>query len=186
MLYVLPGSTSETQANPPYHRRVSGFTNQIRKQIAVLKELATLVKAGQYTGALGKPDKLAVMGFSFGSYITHYMTAQNPDLPDAAVMTGINYNTSGLNPNGLFRSFVPRVAATQNPKRFGGLDAGYVTWVDYIAQINTYFKYPFYDLPTAHFAEDYKQAFGISEFLTLVDGDLDASNFKGAALVSFL
>jgi pimeloyl-ACP methyl ester carboxylesterase len=97
----------------------------------------SLVKSGKYTGSLGKPEKVAVMGFSFGSFVTHFFVAENPSLVDAAVLTGINYNASGLNPNGLFRSFVPRIASLQNPRRFGLLDPGYVTWVDSIAQVNT-------------------------------------------------
>ncbi|RSM19446.1 hypothetical protein CDV31_001606 [Fusarium ambrosium] len=162
--------------------KVSGFTNQLRKQKAILVELAKLVKNGQYTGTFGKPSKLAVMGFSFGSFITHFAVAENPDIADAAILTAINYNTTGLNANGLVRSFVPRVASLQNARRFGLLDPGYLTWVDSVAQINTYFKYPYYDLPTASYCEEYKQAFGIGEFLTITDGDFDASRFTGAAL----
>ncbi|RSM15039.1 hypothetical protein CEP52_000993 [Fusarium oligoseptatum] len=162
--------------------KVSGFTNQLRKQKAILVELAKLVKDGQYTGTFGKPSKLAVMGFSFGSFVTHFAVAENPDIADAAILTAINYNTTGLNANGLVRSFVPRVASLQNPRRFGLLDPGYLTWVDSVAQINTYFKYPYYDLPTASYCEEYKQAFGIGEFLTITDGDFDASRFTGAAL----
>jgi hypothetical protein len=117
--------------------RVSGFTNQLRKQKAILVQLAKLVKSGHYTGTFGKPDKLAVMGFSFGSFVTHFAVAENPTIADAAILTAINYNTTGLNVNGLVRSFVPRVASLQNPRRFGTLDPGYLTWVDAIAQINT-------------------------------------------------
>lgn len=47
-----------------------------------------------------------------------------------------------------------------------------------------YFKYGFYDLPTASYAEESKEAFAIGEFLTITDGDFDASSFTGAALVS--
>lgn len=46
-----------------------------------------------------------------------------------------------------------------------------------------YFKYGFYDLPTASYAEEKKEAFAIGEFLTITDGDFDASSFTGAALV---
>ncbi|KAH6961971.1 Alpha/Beta hydrolase protein [Ilyonectria sp. MPI-CAGE-AT-0026] len=162
--------------------KVSGFTNQLRVQKAILIELTKIVKSGEFTGSFGKPDKLVVMGFSFGSFITHFAVAENPSIADAAVLSGINYNTTGVNANGLVRSFVPRVASLQNPRLFGTLDPGYLTWVDAIAQINTYFKYPFYDLPTASYGEAYKQPFAIGEFLTITDGEFDASSFKGAAL----
>ncbi|KAH7386902.1 Alpha/Beta hydrolase protein [Phaeosphaeria sp. MPI-PUGE-AT-0046c] len=162
--------------------KVSGYTMQLRKHKAILVELAKLVKAGQYTGGFGVPDKLAVMGFSFGSYITHFAVAENPTIADAAILTAINYNLTTLNGKGLFRSFVPRIASLQNPARFGALSTGYLTWVDALAQANTYFKYPFYDLPTLNYAEAFKEPFAIGEFLTLTDGNLDASGFTGAAL----
>ena len=122
--------------NPNF--RISGFKNQLRIQKAILVELSKIVKSGKYNGDFGKPDHLAVIGFSFGSYITHYAVAGNPTIADAAILTGINYNTTGINANGLVRSFVPRIASLQNPRRFGQLDPGYLTWVDGLAQVNTY------------------------------------------------
>lgn len=117
--------------------RVSGFTNQLRTQKAILVELTKIVRSGDYTGTFGKPQKLVVMGFSFGSYITHFAVAENPTIADGVVLTGINYNTTGLNLNGLVRSFVPRIASIQNPRRFGLLDPGYLTWSDALVQVNT-------------------------------------------------
>lgn len=96
----------------------------------MLKELASIVKAGKYTGSIGKPAKTAVMGFSFGSYTTHGAVATTPDIADAVVLTAIGFNDTGLNPNGLVRSFEHRIANVQNPALFGDLDEGYLTWVD--------------------------------------------------------
>jgi pimeloyl-ACP methyl ester carboxylesterase len=163
--------------------RVSGFTNQLRKQKAILVELAKMVKAGRYTGTFGRPDKFVVMGFSFGSYVTHFAVAENPTIADAAILTGINYNSTGLNLEGIFRSYAPRIASLQNPSHFGLLDPGYLTWVDALAQVNTYLKYPFYDIPAAKYAEEDKEAFAIGEFLSISDGNFNASKFTGAALV---
>ncbi|KAM0337694.1 hypothetical protein ACHAPU_011524 [Fusarium lateritium] len=47
---------------------------------------------------------------------------------------------------------------------------------------NSYFKYPYYDIPTTLYCEEYKNPFAIGEFLTIADGNFDASNFTGAAL----
>ncbi|KAI0804406.1 hypothetical protein GGR55DRAFT_691000 [Xylaria sp. FL0064] len=44
------------------------------------------------------------------------------DLFDAAVLTGVNHNTSVINKNSLVRSFVPRVAPLRNTDRFGEFD----------------------------------------------------------------
>lgn len=89
-----------------------------------------MVKDGQVTGSIGKPCKTALMGFSFGSYATHGLIATNPDIADAVVLTAVGFNETGLNANGLVRSFEPRIASLQAPALYGNLDAGYVTWTD--------------------------------------------------------
>jgi alpha-beta hydrolase superfamily lysophospholipase len=116
--------------------RISGYDAQINKAIAVLQELSSAVKTGRYTGTIGKPNKLVIMGFSFGSYTTHGAIATKPDIADAVILTAIGFNMTGVNGNGLLRSFVPRIASLQNQALFGSLDSGYVTWVDKYALIN--------------------------------------------------
>ena len=75
------------------------------------------------------------MGFSYGSYITHFTIADTPDIADAIVLTAIGLNTTAINGNGLLRSFVPRIASDQNEKRFGELDTGYLSWADIYAMV---------------------------------------------------
>lgn len=120
------------------HDRISGYKNQISISIAVLQSIAKIVRSGLYNGAIGKPSKLALMGFSYGSYTTHGAIAEQPDIADAVILTAVGFNSSGLNANGLVRSFEMRVANLQDPEKYGDLDTGYVTWVDKYAQI---FKY---------------------------------------------
>lgn len=139
--------------------RVSGYENQLGTQVGLLQSLADVVKSGDCefafnfafnlpnvfadTPGVGKPAKLVVIGFSFGSYVTHTAIAAKPSIADAAILTAIGLNTTvGVNANGLVRSFVPRIASQQDGLRFGELDNGYLTWVDKYAQINTY------DFPT--------------------------------------
>ena len=117
-------------------QKISGFTGQINIHVEVLKELSQAVRSGQYTKAIGKPSKLVLQGFSFGSYITHAAIGTNPEIADAVILTAIGLNTTGINANGLLRSFVPRMANKQN-KKYKDFDDGYLTWVDKHAQINT-------------------------------------------------
>jgi alpha-beta hydrolase superfamily lysophospholipase len=117
--------------------RVSGYENQLSTQVGLLQSLSDLVKSGAYTPGIQKPAKLVVMGFSFGSYVTHAAIGTKPDMADAVVLTAIGLNITGVDSNGLVRSFVPRIASQQNGLRFGDLDNGYLTWVDEFAQVNT-------------------------------------------------
>jgi len=95
-----------------------------------------MVRSGEYTEAIGKPERLALMGFSFGSYVIHAAVASSPEIADAVVLTAIGFNITGIYLNGLVRSFVPRIAKLQN-KKYGKWDNGYLIWVDKFAQVNT-------------------------------------------------
>ncbi|MCJ1379167.1 hypothetical protein MMC17_002267 [Xylographa soralifera] len=162
--------------------KISGFDAQISTAIAVLQRLTGLVRDGQYTGAVGKPRKVALLGFSFGSYTTHGAIALTPAMADAVVLTAIGFNSTGLNVNGLVRSYGLRVASQQNAALYGDRDAGYLTWVDRSAQIMNYFKRPSYDDAAVDFAEAAKQPFAVAEFLTLLAGPQDVSGYAGPAL----
>ena len=103
--------------------------------VEVLSQLAKLIRAGQYTGAVGVPESLVVLGFSFGSFITDTLVANEPTLMDGAIFTGLGFAPTAFAP--FFEAYSPRIAATLDPK-FGELDNDYITWVDEIANINTY------------------------------------------------
>lgn len=126
---------------------------------------------------------MALIGFSFGSYTVHSAIALTPEIADAVIPIGIRFNMTGINVNGLVRSFVPRITNLQNSALYGDLDNGYVTWVDKFAQIHNYFKEPNYDPDTIDFTEAAKQPFAITKFLTLLSGPQDTSKFNKPVLV---
>jgi hypothetical protein len=137
-------SFSKVRSPPPFSSgetmlircRISGFKNQISIAIAIIQRLSQFVRAGQYTGTVGVPSKIALMGFSFGSLATHGAISLTPEIADAVILTAIGFNMTGINVNGLVRSFVPRIAALQNPRLYGDRDSGMVTWVDKFAQVH--------------------------------------------------
>lgn len=106
------------------------------------------------------------MGFSFGSYATHAAIAETPEIADAVILTGIGLNSTGINGNGLLRSFVPRIANVENPALYGDRDNGYLTWPSVYDLIMNYFKAPAFEESVALFTESAKEPFAIPEFLT--------------------
>lgn len=108
------------------------------------------------------------MGFSFGSYTTHAAIAEKPEIADAVILTGFSMNDSatGINGNGLVRSFVPRLANVENPSLFGDRNNGYLTWPSVFDLIMDYFKAPAFENDVALFTESVKQPFTLGEFLT--------------------
>ena len=119
------------------------------------------VRAGKYTGTLGVPSKVVVLGFSFGSFVTTTLVATEPTLMDAAVFTGLGYSATAFAP--FLEAYQSRIAATQDPQKFGELDTGVLTWVDVQANINTYFKQPNYEVDVAEYTETTKSPYAIAE-----------------------
>ncbi|KPM44516.1 hypothetical protein AK830_g2025 [Neonectria ditissima] len=179
-------------------RASAGFPSPI---VGAKNETATYTLAASFcTPKKGDKKTVVLATHGIGQSRTHWNSAYQPEeynFVQHAINSGYSvwfYDRLGTGESenyGLVSGFTNQLRvqkailvelAKTNPRRFGTLDPGYLTWVDAIAQINTYFKYPFYDTPTASYCEEQKQAFGIGEFLTITDGNFDASGFKGAAL----
>ena len=101
---------------------MSGYIAQLANQVAIVTELAKLVKAGEYVGGLGKPDAVVLVGHSFGSVISLNAVAERPELVDGVVLTGFSLNSTYLNHNGFVEGIALRVASGQQPERWGKLD----------------------------------------------------------------
>ncbi|MCJ1317924.1 hypothetical protein MMC15_003251 [Xylographa vitiligo] len=142
--------------------KISGFDARFSTAIAALQQLTSFIRRGQCTGTIGKPRKIALMDFSFGSYTTHGAIALTPTIADTVIPTAIGFNSTGLNVNGLVRSYGLRVVSQQNPALYGERDAGYLTWVDRYSQIMNCFKRPNYDDGAVDFAEAAKEPFAVA------------------------
>jgi alpha-beta hydrolase superfamily lysophospholipase len=62
--------------------------NQAAIQEAILTELATAVKSGNYTGSIGTPKSLVLVGHSLGSALTNAVVRTSPMLADGLILTG--------------------------------------------------------------------------------------------------
>lgn len=161
---------------------ISGFVNQYSVQLAILEQLASYLRAGQYTGSVGVPDSIVLLGHSFGSYLSHALVAYKPDAVDALILTGYGLNASALRFDLVFEAWQFRIASGQD-EAFAKFDAGYTTWVDLYANINTFFKGPYFSLDVAKFAESKKQPIAFTEPLTINPGALPLPKFKGPVLL---
>lgn len=68
--------------------RISGYTNQASIQVSILTELTTAIRAGKYTGGTGVPEKLVLVGHSFGSVLSAAVVTAQPELAEGLVLTG--------------------------------------------------------------------------------------------------
>jgi pimeloyl-ACP methyl ester carboxylesterase len=96
-------------------------------------ELATFLKAGKYTGSVGVPTAVALMGHSFGSILSHGVAAYAPEAIDAVILTAYGLNFSAINFPLILEAWNFRIASIENQTFTGQnlqLDTGYVSWVD--------------------------------------------------------
>ncbi|KAH8650942.1 Alpha/Beta hydrolase protein [Tricladium varicosporioides] len=159
---------------------VSGYINQASIQVSVLEEISQAIKSGKYTGSLGKPKSLVLVGHSFGSIISCAAVTASPDLADGLILTGFSFN--GTNGAGFLEAFQPRIASGEDPK-WQALDSGYLTAVDIFSNINVFFKAPDYDINIAKYAHKNRQPFAINEAISGTLVDLKAFEFRGPAMV---
>ncbi|PVH80876.1 alpha/beta-hydrolase [Cadophora sp. DSE1049] len=157
---------------------ISGYVNQVSIQISILEQLVNQIRTGKFSP---KPKNVVLIGHSFGSVISNALLVSDPGLVDGVVLTGISYKIPDTAV--AFEAWQPRLARVQSPGRWRQLDGGYTTWVDIFANVNVFFKYPFYDKKVVEYSETNKQPFALMEIISLAVTDLHAPKFTGPVLV---
>lgn len=112
--------------------RLSGFVNQGSIQVDILSQLTRQIRSGKYTGVIGIPKKIILVGHSYGSSISMATIAGAPDIADAVVLTGLAF---AQNFQVITEAMALRIASVQN-KKWNYQDIGYLTWTDIYANIN--------------------------------------------------
>ncbi|KAF2816638.1 alpha/beta-hydrolase [Mytilinidion resinicola] len=166
---------------------VSGYVNQGSIQLALLERLVELVRAGKYTGSIGKPKNIVLVGHSFGSFLSNAVISDQRNLVDGVVLTGIAYaNATDLataDSGWGLEAFAARIAKFQD-KKWSNRDTGYLNFGDIYGHVNGFFKAPNYDIPTVEYAQAIAQPFAALEFVSTKLFNLNASAFKGPVMVT--
>ncbi|KAI1412850.1 alpha/beta-hydrolase [Hypoxylon sp. FL1857] len=100
-------------------------------------EAAVLDSLVDYARHTANATKVALVGHSYGSYLTVASAASKKTAVDAIVLTGFAGNFTYFTPFLAGSAF--RVARIQDPARWGSLDAGYLTSADLYAETYVYF-----------------------------------------------
>ena len=130
-----------------------------------MKLLTKEIRAGKYTGSLGRPSKVAHVGHSLGSFLTHALLTTSPELSDASILTGIDYNGVGQGVN--VEAFGLRIADTACPGQFKGRDNNYLVTADPYGMAATFFHGNDFDRNAFWYSEKIKQPLASIELLTL-------------------
>ncbi|KAK0107250.1 hypothetical protein ONS95_003951 [Cadophora gregata] len=144
--------------------KVSGYdVPQSTAQLAILQQLSSLVRAGNYTGSFGAPSKLVHVGHSYGSLISNGLIATTPGLSDGAILTGIAYTPNSAT---FLKAWGFRIAALQAPGKWPGRDNNYITGVDAAGNAAAFFHGNSFSKEMAWYAESIKQPVASAEILT--------------------
>lgn len=156
--------------------KVDALTDaQFQVEVAVLNSLTTYAREALHA------TKVALVGHSYGSYISAQSAASLGPAIDALVLTGFS---------GTFAYFAPfvagagfRVAKIQNPERWGGLDPGYLTSSDLYAETYFTFARPYFEHRVAEWAYGVaSEPFAVGELpsllaTTIAYGNITAPTF---------
>jgi pimeloyl-ACP methyl ester carboxylesterase len=143
-----------------------------------------VLRNGTYTGAIGTPSSIVLVGHSFGSYTSNRVLTKYPTLIDAAIITGYVFPGDALSVQIFVEGTAPRIASHVSPHAFSHLDTGYLTFGDIFAHVNTFFKAPAYELDAAEYAHSIAQPYGIAELLSFGQDSVVAPAFAGPVLVT--
>lgn len=157
--------------------KVDAYTDaQFQVEVDVLNSLVTFAR--ETAGA----SNVALIGHSYGAYISAQSAASLATSIDALVLTGFS---------GVFTYFGPfiagtglRVAKIQDPERWGHLGSGYLTSSDVYAETYAYFAKPYFEPRIAQWVYDVaSEPFSIGELPSLLGTTMGYGNITAPTLI---
>ncbi|KAI0005735.1 alpha/beta-hydrolase [Xylariaceae sp. FL0662B] len=143
-------------------------------------ETAVLNSLVDYARNTGKASKVALVGHSYGSYLSAATASEKP--VDALVLTGFSGNFSYFGPFLAGSGF--RVANLKDPVRWGALDSGYVTASDLYAETYVYYAEPHFEHRVAQWSYEVgSEPFAVGELPSLLDTAIEYDNITAPVLI---
>lgn len=149
---------------------------QFQVQAAVLAQLVSYARNTLHA------DKVALVGHSYGAYLSAATSATIPKQIDALILTGFS---------GSFANFAPflagaalRIAKFQDPRRWGDLDSGYLTHRDVYAETYVYYHAPEFEHRVAEWGVDVgSQPFAVGELPSVLATPIAFGNITAPVLM---
>jgi pimeloyl-ACP methyl ester carboxylesterase len=149
-------------------------------EVVILDTLIKLLKAGHVGDK--KYQKIISTGHSYGSVLTVGLTHSYPDAVDAAILTGMTTNSTGL--PFFIAGLNAEIANRNNPLRFGHLNNGYLVSQNAISAQTAFLHYPGTPAGALETLELNKQTVTMGVLLTLGLILQPAPKFTGPVFVA--
>lgn len=144
-------------------------------EVAIAKELIHILRKGKIASTSFK--HVVSVGHSFGSIITQGITAESPELLDAAVLTG--FSTSGTGQPAFFSGLDFTIARHTPPKRFKGLNNGYIVAANSIGNQFAFLRAQGFPPRNLDVAEATKDTITFGELFNLTQPIARATSYTG-------
>lgn len=160
-------------------------------QTELLASLLKSLRASQYTLDV-KPNKLVLVGHSYGSALTSSVLKTYPELADAAVLTGFAF-PKVPDPAVISAAWVPSVFAVRllstlppvsKPQFSDKFEKNWVSFVDIFSYVQAFLGDRDYTSPAAEYSFRIAQPISAAEFLYRFKKSSGAKPFKGRILLA--
>ncbi|KAK4222666.1 hypothetical protein QBC38DRAFT_518708 [Podospora fimiseda] len=164
---------------------------QLPTQVEILAELTKLIKSGYLLTSskllspltiptVFKPSKIVHVGHSYGSAVTFNFLIQHGNLSDAAILTGLLFNSKAGSVNVAY--FDHEFARQHDPIRFNQYNSGYIVLTFQSDLQKLFFRYPGgFEPEMLTYLEKIKQpeAVGLYASESMLRVGQHANDFKG-------
>lgn len=154
---------------------------QLPAELSAIYELTMMLRHGRLPNIHQIFSKIVHVGHSLGSILTYSLAAMYPTASDGLVLTAFSLYSAFIGPT--FDIWASQLARNNQPKRFGDLPTGYLTWANASSNEKTFLDPGFFDPGILQFSEATKEPFTTGEVLTLGGSPSAAPEFKGPVLV---
>ncbi|KAL8678865.1 MAG: hypothetical protein Q9186_004800 [Xanthomendoza sp. 1 TL-2023] len=190
-------------------QKISGYLNQIGIAEDILSELTKVLRTGEYTPSIGKPESIVLVGHAYGSYTSQDLITTRPNIVDGEFLIKVPEDNPEVAIESLkvsLEAYAPRIAKTIRPQDFDSFDTGYLFFADIYNHVNTYavhflpyhalgcarltgdihrfFAAPDFEIEVAEYAQSIAQPFGIAEYMSRIASPAKPNYFSGPVLIA--
>ncbi|CAF9909085.1 hypothetical protein IMSHALPRED_007596 [Imshaugia aleurites] len=154
---------------------------QLPAELSAIYELTNMLRRGCLPNVPRAFSKIVHVGHSLGSILTYNLAAMHPTASDGLILTAFSLDSAFI--GATFDAWASKLARNNQPKRFGHLPTGYLTWANASSNEKTFLDPGFFDPAILPFSEATKEPFTTGEVLTLSGSPSTAPAFKGPVQV---